>query len=88
MSGTEGTLTKINVEDATAGVIIMNGLIGNCMEMFEITVHEGSYHYWVREVEVPVEIYRDALELARLDRYEPIKTEAEPEATTKEPDVS
>lgn len=64
-------MTKIDVEDAKPGVIVMNGLIGNCAEMFEIRIHEGSYHYWVREIEVPPEVYRDAFELATRDRYIP-----------------
>jgi hypothetical protein len=67
-------MTQINVEDARAGVIVMNGLVGNCLEMFEIRLHEGTFHYWVRNVEVPVETYRDALVLANLDRFDPRDT--------------
>lgn len=64
-------MTKIDVEAVKPGVIVMNGLIGNCAEMFEIRVCEGRYHYWVRDVEVTPEVYRDAFELATRDRYEP-----------------
>lgn len=64
-------MTKIDVEDAHAGTIVMNGLVGNCMEMFEIRVVDSRYHYWVRDLEVPLQVYRDALELATRDRYDP-----------------
>ena len=77
-------MTKIDVEDIKAGVIVMNGLIGNCMEMFEIRLHEGAYHYWVRAIEVPVDVYRDAFELATRDRYDPLSPD--PDDAVVEPD--
>lgn len=66
----------ITVEDATAGIPIMQALVGNCLDQFEIRfVEDGNYRYMVCGRHVPREVYLDALELAKVDRYEP--TEAE-----------
>ncbi len=67
-------MPKIDVMDTRDGVIVMNGLVGNCMEMFEIRYLGGTFHYWVRDLEVPLETYRDALQLASMDRFDPRDT--------------
>lgn len=63
---------NIEVEDESAGTsVIIDALIGNDLCLFEILSCEHGYHYVVRGQEVPRQVYLDALELAKHDRYEP-----------------
>jgi hypothetical protein len=63
---------KIEVEDATAGIVIMDGLIGNCLSLFEIRYcDDGDVRYLVCGQDVPRQAYLDAFELAKHDRFDP-----------------
>lgn len=65
-------MAKIEIEDCTAGIIVMDALIGNCLEPFQIRLNEhGIFEYKVRGVPVPYDVYRDSLRLAEMDRFDP-----------------
>ena len=70
-------MTAIEIVDTRAGTIVMNGLVGNCLELFEIRIQDGDYHYWVGELEVTREAYLDSLDLAVKDRFEPKPEDSE-----------
>lgn len=62
------------------GRAIMDALIGNSKELFEVWQHEnGDIAYYIRLRRVSREVFFDALEIARLDQYDPQEGIALPE---------
>lgn len=57
----------------SAGEIVMNAVVGTCRCFFEIRQAAGGVvTYWVYGVNVPREVYRDALITAHFDVYDPV----------------
>ena len=55
-----------------SSIAVMTALIGSCYEHFAIRRDvAGEYHYLVRGVEVPRQVFLDAFEIARADRFDP-----------------
>lgn len=51
---------------------VMTALIGSCFEFFAIRRDDvGDYHYLVRGIDVPRQVFLDSLEIARADRFDP-----------------
>lgn len=52
--------------------ILMLALVGPCDDAFAITADAANgARYWINHVEVPVDVYRDALQTADKDRFCP-----------------
>lgn len=74
------------IENEPTGDIIMNALIGPCLEHFEIRAEDVvggasrpehyTYHYWVHGRRVPREVFVDAMAIARADQFDPLHGEA------------
>lgn len=75
------SLSMIPVEEPyearqNAGEIVMNGLVGRNLEVFEVRVlkqdsGERVFSYWVNNIPVPAEVYRDCMSTAIADRFDP-----------------
>jgi hypothetical protein len=68
------------------GTILMNALVGPCYEHFEIRRDDvsGEITYWIRSGKVSAEIYRDCINTAGLDRFDPLNQPEVPDVEEKE----
>lgn len=55
----------------SAGEIVMNALVGPHLEVFEIRLLGDVYSYWVNNISVPPDVYRDSMNTALVDRFNP-----------------